>query len=323
MTTEMPWTPIAPGRARRVDADHVADFFWSVSNQGESQLILDFPTPKEDPSLPRLRGLVIAITQAGQDQSRLVLRLADESLRDVFWRLCQDIIETSRIAKGEESAAHIAIRRAWRWHHLLRGGANGLLSPEEQKGLIGEIHVLKQLLTFMEPSDALESWRGPLGAPKDFEIGLKALEAKARRSAAAPKVTINSEYQLDSDGLDLLLLHVVDVSAAVEGAGFTLTDAVRSLTGELQAIDEGLLGPVEDRLSAAGFSWAHDYSDFRWEEGQHRLYNVRDAFPRIVATDVPTGIGRVKYELDLNGLHEFEMDWPMAVRLLTEQEGAV
>ena len=64
-----------------------------------------------------------------------------------------------------------ALSRTWRWHHLLRGGRGTLLSPEEQKGLLGELFVLERLLLpRMDASSAVTAWRGPLGAPKDFEI---------------------------------------------------------------------------------------------------------------------------------------------------------
>lgn len=317
MTTEVPWSQIAPGRARRVDADHVADFYWGVSSEGEAQLLLEFPRPTDAPSLPKLRGLTAKLVDSGENRSRLVLRLVDPSLRDVFWRLCQDIVEASRIANGEESAALVAVRRTWRWHHLLRGGANGALSAEEQKGLLGEIHVLRYLLEVKNARDAIESWLGPLGAPKDFEVGPHAIEAKSRRGAASPHVSVSSEDQLDGDGVDVLLLHVVDLHDADEGDGFTLTDAARGLMNDIRGVDEGLVELIEYRLAAAGFDWGDDYAAFRWAEGQHRLYRVIEGFPRIQASTTPTGVSRVTYEIDLNALDRFEIDWPEAVRLLT------
>ena len=78
-----------------------------------------------------------------------------------------------------------ALSRTWRWHHLLRGGRGTLLSPEEQKGLLGELFVLERLLLpRMDASSAVTAWRGPLGAPKDFEAARVAIEAKARRGGA-------------------------------------------------------------------------------------------------------------------------------------------
>ena len=66
----------------------------------------------------------------------------------------------------------VTVSRAWRWHHLLKGGRDGRLSPDEQKGLIGELLVFEAiLLEKLSPANAINCWTGPLGAPKDFEIG--------------------------------------------------------------------------------------------------------------------------------------------------------
>ncbi len=118
--------------------------------------------------------------------------------------------------------------------------------------MLGEIHVLRHLLEVKHASDAIESWRGPLGAPKDFEVGPHAIEAKSRRGAASPHVSISSEDQLDGDGVDVLLLHVVDLSTAVDGGGFTLNESARALFDLVRDLDEALLEPLEDSFSAAG-----------------------------------------------------------------------
>ena len=53
--------------------------------------------------------------------------------------------------------------------------------------MIGELLVLESvLLPHMEASAAVTAWRGPLGSPKDFEIGRVAIEVKARRGGATP-----------------------------------------------------------------------------------------------------------------------------------------
>lgn len=319
MTTDHPWANIAQGLARRVDADHVADFYWSVTHDGEPQLVLEAPTVDPAPRLPKLRGLVARVVPAGEGRSRISLRLVDASLQDIFSRLCHDLVDASRVADTEESAAQVAIRRTWRWHHLLRGGGPGLLSAEEQKGLIGEIHVLRRLIDLVGGAAAVASWRGPLGAPKDFEVGPHAIEAKARRGAATAHVRISSEDQLDGNGVDVLLLHVIDLSTAVDGEGTTLSDCARDLFDAVRDLDEGLLEPLEDRFVAAGFHWTDDYSEFQWSEGQHRIYRVIDGFPCLQASSsLPTGVSQVKYAIDLNAIDEYQLPWPDAARLLTE-----
>ena len=94
--------------------------------------------------------------------------LLDSTQRDIFQTLCEDIISAAaRRPKSEAGAVSAALSRTWRWHHLLRGGRGTLLSPEEQKGLLGELFVLERLLLpRMDASSAVTAWRGPLAAPK-------------------------------------------------------------------------------------------------------------------------------------------------------------
>lgn len=322
MTTELPWTPIASGKARRVDHEHVADFYWAVSSDGRPELLLDFPSSEELPAIPHLRGLAETVSPSGGDRSRLCLHLVDSSLSDVFWRLCQDVVESTRRAEDAKSAAYIAIQRTWRWHHLLRGGGSGGLSATEQKGLLGELAVLRELLTFMTPHDAVDAWQGPLGSPKDFELGLCAIEAKARRGAAGPRVTIHGADQLDLSGLESLLLCVTDIVSAQPGHGRTLTDVVNEMADQLRQVDQSVVESFEDRLTAAGYSGSDDYSAWRWEEGDQRLYCVTDTFPRIQASSIATGIDSVSYDLDLNAIAEFQTEWTDARSVLIQQGSA-
>ena len=157
------------------------------------------PVRRRPPSCP---GCVTSrcpyLTPDESDTQLLALKLLDSNQRDIFQTLCLDIISTAAQADSEAEAVSAALMRTWRWHHLLRVGRGTLLSPEEQKGLLGELFVLERLLLpRMDASSAVTAWRGPLGAPKDFEIARVAIEAKTRRGGATPSLSITSESQLD------------------------------------------------------------------------------------------------------------------------------
>ena len=119
-----------------------------------------------------------------------------------------------------------------------------------------------------------------------------------------------------------LLLHVVDLHTADHGHGFTITDEVSQLADEVRAVDEGLVLHLEDRLSAAGYLETDDYSGFRWLEGPARIFRVEDGFPRISSSGLPTGVSRVKYQVDLNALDDFETNWDEASRLLGDGQAS-
>ena len=55
---------------------------------------------------------------------------------------------------------------------------------------------------------ALESWQGPLGGSKDFDLRHSQVEVKAKRSASKPKIKISSEDQLEINNNSNLFLAV-------------------------------------------------------------------------------------------------------------------
>ena len=97
--------------------------------------------------LPSLRDIEVSLSPPDQTGTRiLAFKLLDSNQQDIFQTLCLDIIASSMQAASESEAISAALMRTWRWRHLLRGGESALLSPEEQKGLIGELLALERLL---------------------------------------------------------------------------------------------------------------------------------------------------------------------------------
>jgi hypothetical protein len=312
MTTadDDPWKTLAPPRsadainARRVDSAIPWGFFWARGVDGRFLLVLRHAAESSpDARLPRLRGLEMTLSDGDEDGVRvLVLRLIDPAHRDIFLRLCLDIVAAAARASSEREAVGLCLGRTWRWHHLLRGGGDGRLSPEEQKGLIGELIVLETLiLPNRSVSDAVSTWRGPLGAPKDFEIGRVCIEAKARRGAATPHLAISSEHQLDASGIDVLFLHVaeLDHEQSTMKDAFTLTEIARRCEAAILHHDTWAAESFEHLLAATGFRWEDDYTNMRWTEGRHHLFHVGDTFPAIRSGPLPAGVADVRYTVSL------------------------
>lgn len=303
-----PPTAAASITARRVDADIPWGFFWARDLDRKYLLVLQLShdsMPRD--RLPRLKGIDVSVSSGyTENDSMLTLRLSDSAQREIFHRLCLDIVASTSGLDSEGAAVQAALGRTWRWHHLLRGGTDERLKKEEQKGLIGELLVLERhLLQCLSPTDALSAWKGPHGSPKDFEVGRICVEAKARRGTATPFVAISSEHQLNLSGTDCLFLHVVDLAEALSNAedAFTLTDVASRLRSLLDGDASAAIGLFEAALVAAGFDWDDDYSDFEWIEGTNRIYHVSEDFPRISGHELRGGISNVKYSL---ALHECE-----------------
>ncbi len=314
-----PWSvlPLPDRKAnvssRRVDASLPWDIFWAVDVNRHCLLILQHNLPNKPKNrLPQLRGLTVEIhAPNGSSPGVLVIRLMDHEQREIFHHLCLDIIETTRQAKFEQEAIERFIARTWRWHWLLRGGRDGRLSDEEQKGLLGELGVLRGILfTAIGVEEAIKSWTGPLGSPKDFEIGRICIEAKARRGAATPYVTISSEYQLDTEGIDALFLHISEITAVAgeDKNAVTVTDIVRLVCDEVSEKSVATKALLEQRLIAVGFNWTDDYSDKKWLLGPEHIFEVKENFPRITPRMFPVGVNNLRYAVSLVDCELFRSD---------------
>src|SRR5690606_16729317 len=113
-------------------------------------------------------------------------------------------------------------------------------------------------------------------------------------------IEISSADQLDIRGADKVFLSVTELDKATESVAeaFTLDDVVESVESDLQAgmrVEE--LNLLSAKLHSAGYDHGHDYSTDLWVEGRTSLFEVRGAFPRIEAGELPPGVDRVKYSI--------------------------
>ena len=312
---EDPWKEIEPPSvgntvsARRVDADLPWDFFWARGPDNRIMLTLRHDADVvPQVALPTLRHIEVTDLPDSSDGRRtLVIRLLEATHRDIFLTLCRDIAASAAHARNESEAVSIAVMRTWRWHQLLRAGADQRLTPDEQRGLVGELLVLQRLLLpRLSAAASVAAWTGPMDAPKDFEIGRTAIESKARRGGATPFIAISSEHQLDITGIDRLFLHVVEVDRSpdsVDGS-FTLPELAASVRDSIESAEPAAAERFDALLFAAGLLPEHSYDDYRWVAGESKLFEVVGDFPRI-GSDVPQGVSTVRYSIALAAFERF------------------
>ena len=314
-TDKDPWSnitkPASAYTGSRVEAHH--DFWWILSAQSKVGFWYEFTNKVNlNSKLPNLSGInveKIPITSRGKDWA-VKFELDDPDEKEIFFSLCQDLFDSSKSISTEQGIVDNISQRAWRWHHLLRGGSNEKLSFEEQKGLIGELLVLEKILdTGFDPVTALQCWTGP-NAPKDFEIGSYCIEVKARRGAAKPFVTINSEDQLDESNVDAMYLYVVNLTRSPSDPPntFSLTDLIDKLVEKMADIDLGSPRLFFGLLASSGYDTSHNYSEDLFVEGEHFLYEIKDDFPRITASEIRSGTSKVRYSIALNDCQPYELD---------------
>lgn len=307
---DTPWSGLEAGKldTRRVSASARWNWFWAVMPRADVALVLKLSElPEPAPDLPKLKNLEIRF-QTLSEGPILYVRLRDSAQLELFETLCRDVMAAGELAQTEIEALERAVGRTFRWHYLLRGGRLDVLTEEAQKGLIGEIEVLKLLIDALGAKSALTAWTGPSGAPKDFELKADCIEVKARRSGSQPFVKITSEHQLSEVPDHRLWLAVLAVDRVHPPHGRTLTEHVGEVASHLERTEPSVIMDWELHLADAGFDILHDYSAWRWIVSTPEFHAVEAGFPRI-KTPVPLGVTGVSYSLALAACAPFQKDW--------------
>lgn len=318
--TDTPWSGLEAGKVdtRRASASARWDWFWAVMPRSDVTLVLKLTElPKPIPDLPKLRNLEIRF-QTLPGGPILYIRLKDNAQLELFETLCRDVMAAGELAATEAEALERAIGRTFRWHYLLRSGKLDVLSEEAQKGLIGEIEVLKLLISTLGAKPALTAWTGPSGAPKDFELKTDCIEVKARRGASQPFVKISNEFQLTEVQDHRLWLAILPVDKVQAPHGRTLAEYVSEVSERIQRTDPSVVMDWDLHLADAGYDILHDYSGWRWLSSEPEFYAVTESFPRIAAP-VPLGLSAVSYALALSACTPFRTDWVNVQASLAEK----
>jgi hypothetical protein len=225
----------------------------------------------------------------------------------LFSHLCEDFVESCRRISDKSIAGELIFSRFDRWQRLLRSGSTGLLDESAQKGLLGELLFLQRFaLPTYGAVSALEGWVGPLEAEQDFRYIDKIFEIKTVGPDALG-VKISSAEQLDATDRPIqLVVAVLDQIDRTNTDAFCLSDIVAELRQELR-IDPVASALFDDRLLSAGYFDRDEYSAPSYRLGRLRTFAVREGFPRIMHSRLPSGIGSVRYELSLQACRPFEV----------------
>lgn len=241
-----------------------------------------------------------------QEKRILIFKLTNNQHRDIFSVLCEDLIANIATETNEKQLVKTLLNRFEKWKSLFNKIASEGLSPEEQRGLFGELYFIRKFMHHNNNySAALNTWVGPAREVRDFQMGNWALEVKTTHGNNHQKIQISSERQLDTTHLGKLYIYHVSLEKAQE-SGETLNQIVSSISN-LLASDTIALNRFRSKLYEAGYFEQHLllYDMIGYFIRQDTFYSVEDAFPRIQENELRSGVGDVKYSIILSQCVEF------------------
>ena len=311
-SNSLPWDEIATPKSDynvRLAASGMAiPVFWGKDALGQPLTIVELAGDHTQEFLREpviLRGIAVDL-RAGERPGvqRLVLALQQRVDADLFRSLCETLIAALVPVVDPAVGIAVALTHLRRWKSFLAGRRGGILTPEEVRGLFGELLMLRELhARLLTHREAVDSWTGADRVQHDFVFRNRAVEVKSLSGKERNAVRISSEDQLEvaSGRLFLVVRKLAENSEAQEAR--SLNALVHEIETELP--DADALEEFQRRLAAAGYLPLPDYDSPRYVQAGIATYAVTDGFPRLVRSDIPHGIARVAYDLELEAIAPF------------------
>lgn len=205
-----------------------------------------------------------------------------------------------------------------KWHVFFSKIGDEGLSPEQCRGLYGELHVLRGLLQGGVNPSLVNYWQGPYREHIDFRVEGLGIEVKTTLSYNPIKVTISSEEQLAGDEVDDVILGVLSLKLSRKN-GETLNQIIEEI--KLMLSNWPLyLKVFQDGIHTAGYHSLHSefYEIEKYIILDKQYYKVERDFPRILPSELPKGIVNVRYDVILDGLKEYVIHDSKIIAMIQE-----
>ncbi len=293
-------------RSLRISPDCICELYLGVSKEGKRCLILALP----DKKLLDFNGIQkenLSI-EYFREKNLIILQLNDINFNDLFDDLILSLYHgIKNISQVDEYSNHF-IQAFYRWSEFFEDKNSDLLSEDGIKGIMGELLILKLLITSPDRPEInflLKAWTGLYDKGNDFELELKNLEVKTK-SPLGIDVKISSEFQLEVSPGKGLELYLVSLKS-----DFTVGIHIRDLILEIKKIVQESFGDntilwkalSQKNITAKNVS---QYDRYRFKPVNWVSYNCAVAnFPKLSRSNIPEEISGLNYMLKTNLLASF------------------
>jgi hypothetical protein len=260
-------------------------------------------------SFSRSRGVKLNQTVFLEDQGQFVtieLILTEKQYQDIFTILSEDIVNRCTREKSEREMLHSFISRLEKWQQFLEQYGLEGLSTVAQRGLYGELRFLRDfLIPLIGAEKAVSSWTGPYKTQQDFQTSGIAIEVKTGAGKLPQRIQISSEQQLDNSGIDALYLYYLSLRE-LNDDGETLPAIIDSIRKICDSYI-GITSTFNDLLFHAGYleDYRNKYENRGYADRSSYIFLVNGDFPRITENQLISGVGDVRYSINLSSCMPF------------------
>lgn len=301
--------------ARRVPSKGIFPVFLATDSRKGIRLLyirLESEHCINTEDLPRFRGLEISLATSsiGQFSNDIFLKFTQSipNTENIFESVIADICENVVYLQSKSNLKNALRKVLSEWKVFFEKQHNRILPISIQKGLVGELHFLKNYLfakyTF---SESLSFWTGSDRTNHDFQINDIAIEVKTTSSRHQKKIIISSERQLDTTGLEHLYLSLLLLNIHSNMPKRTLPELIREIYLQLQE-DSFATFQFQVKLAKYGYNEIHagKYTA-SFSVIDIKFFEVVDGFPKLLQNNLPDGIGDLKYSIAVSACTPYEI----------------
>lgn len=300
---------------KRYSAEALPDVFIALKAPEKLRCIafrISATFPFDENQWNKLKDIKIEILPDERDKSKkfLLILLLNKQHKDIFSTLCEDLIFGVSDVSTEQTLVAKLLERLAKWQSLFEKVGKQGLSDEAQRGLYGEIYFLRFFLTNNSDKNyCVKSWLGPEKSIQDFQYSNWAVEVKTTHGNNHQKIHITNERQLDDSIIEKIFLYHLSLDVRV-GNGESLNTLI---DGVLELLDENIIASNLFKLKLLESGYYDIHRPLYIERGyiirQDNIYRVSGNFPRITESQIPIGVGDVKYSIVLSESEEWRINY--------------
>jgi hypothetical protein len=308
--------PLQPQIARRIFSNDLFPVFLATDfRKGIRLLYLKLDNYHEFiiDNLPRFRGFEIAITltSLGEFNNSKFIKFSQSipSTNNIFELVISDLCDKIIPLKNRIDLNDTLTKVLNEWKIFFEKQENEILPIGSQKGLVGELHFLRDYL-FQKYSftDSLFFWTGSDRTNHDFQIFGNAVEVKTTSGKQHKKFTISSEKQLDSTGLENLYLSLFCLNLHSNMPNRTLPALIKEI---YQLIQNDPIALFQFQIKLAKYGYQEILADkytIGFSISEMIFFKVVEGFPRLLKDNLPDGVGDLSYSVALAACTPFKIE---------------